>query len=60
MLAKVIDQLGNPHSISENEELLCHECGDLFKLSGHKVEKMEVAAWKLAHSIQGRGETPMV
>ena len=43
-LAKVVDQLGNPHSISENEELLCHECGELFKSSRYKVEKTEITS----------------
>ena len=60
MLEEVVDQLGNPHSISYNEEILCPECGDLFKLSGYRVEKMEIAASKLAHSSRGRDETPNV
>ena len=60
MLAEVVDQFENPPSISKNEELLCPECGDLFKLSGYKVEKMEIAASKLAHSGRGRDETPNV
>ena len=59
-MAEVADQLGNPHSILENEELLCPECGDLFKLSGYKVEKVEIKAWKLAHSGQRRDETQNV
>ena len=33
MLEEVANQLGNPHSISENEEHLCLKCGDFLKLS---------------------------
>ena len=59
-LEEAANQFENPLSILEKEELLCLECGDLFKLSGYKVEKMEIAAWKLAHSSRGRNETPNV
>ena len=61
--AKVVDQFENPPFVSksgENDELLCPECGDLFKLSWYKVTMMEVSAWKLEHSSKGGGETPMV
>ena len=40
-LVEVVDQLGNPHSISESEELLCPECGELFKFSGYKVRRQK-------------------
>ena len=56
-LAEAANQFKKPLSRLEKEELLCHECGDLFKLSIYKVEKMEIESWKLAHSVQGRDET---
>ena len=56
-LAKADNQFENPLSSSEREEILCPECGDLFKLSGYKVEKMEIKTWKLAHLGQRRDET---
>ena len=63
MLGEVVDQCENPPSVlksGENDELLCPKCRDLFKLSRYKVTNMEVSSWKLAHSSQGGGETPMV
>ena len=59
-LAKADNQFENPLSSSEREEILCPECGDLFKLSGYKVEKVEIKSWKLAHSGQRRDETQNV
>ena len=38
--------------------MLCPECGVLFKLAGYKVDKVEIAAWRLEHSGQERNETP--
>ena len=32
----------------------------MFKLSGYKVEKIEITAWKLAHLGRGRDETLIV
>ena len=63
MLVEVADQFEKPPSFfksGENAELLCPKCGDLFKISGYKVAKMEVSSWKQAHSIQGGGETPII
>ena len=59
-LVEAANWFENPLSILEKEELLCHECGDLFKLSGYKVEKVEIKAWKLAHSGQKRDDTQNV
>ena len=61
MLEEFSKQFDNPPFVSksgDNDELLCPECRDLFKLSGYKVTKMEVSAWKLAHSSHRGGETP--
>ena len=60
-LADVVEQLENSSSFSkigEHDELLCPKCGDLFKISGYKVTMVEVLAWKLAQSRQGRSEIP--
>ena len=59
-LVEAANRFENPLSILEKEELLCPKCGDLFKLSGYKVEKVEIKAWKLAHSGQRRDETQNV
>ena len=59
-LVEAANRFENPLSILEKEELLCPECGNLFKLSRDKVEKMEIASWKLAHSGQGRDDKPNV
>ena len=39
----------DPLSRQEKEELIFPKCGVLFKLAGYKVDKMEIAAWILAH-----------
>ena len=60
-LADVVDQLENPPSFSkigEHDELLCPKCGDLLKISGYKDTMVEVLAWKLAQSRQGKNEIP--
>ena len=60
-MADVVDQLKNPPSFSnigEHDELLCPKCGDLFKISSYKVTMVELLAWKLAQSRQGRSEIP--
>ena len=54
---EVGDQLGNPPSVlkdGEHDELLCPECGDLFKLAGYIVTMVDLTAWKLAQARQGR------
>ena len=57
ILAEASIYFENPPSIQEKKELICSECGVLFKLAGYKVDKMEIAAWILAHLGQGRNET---
>ena len=60
-MADVVDQLENPPSFSnigEHDELLCSKCEDLFKILGYKVTMVEVLAWKLGQSRQGRSEIP--
>ena len=57
-MAEVVNQFETPLSSQEKEEMLCPESGVLFKLAGYKVDKAKIAAWRLAHSSQGRNETP--
>ena len=56
-MAEASIQFEDPLSIQEKEELICSKCGVLFKLAGYKVDKMEIASYRLAHSSQGRNET---
>ena len=41
-LAKATIQFEDPLFSQEKEEVVCPKCGDLFKLEGYKVEKMEI------------------
>ena len=50
-------QFENQLLIQEKEELLCLECIFLLRLHGYKVDKMEIEAWRLAHSGQEINET---
>ena len=52
-----MDQLENPPYVlkdGEHDELLCPECGDLFKLAGYRVTMVSIIMWKLTK--QGMGE----
>ena len=50
-------QFENPLSSQEKKELICPECGVLFKLARYKVDKMEISAWRLEHLGQAGNET---
>ena len=50
-------QFENPPYTQEKEVLICTECRVLFKLVGYKVDKLEIAYWRLEHLGQGGDET---
>ena len=56
-MAEGASQFETPLSIQEKDKLLCPKCGVLFELSGYKVEKVEITAWKQVHSGERRDET---
>ena len=54
-------QLENPPSVlkdGEHDELLCPECGYLFKLAGYRITMVDLTSWKLAQARRGREEIP--